>query len=186
MPAPQSWAARRATTVHTSLTMMLSSQVLSSPRWRRMARTCSRARQSLWGGGGTASGQSHTRGAGGPHAGWLLFLNSVQEPMLIPLDPTEALLSVTETLRNSYFHLAQVRQGTATDNRYSRKQDSHCLVFHSFGKKKGTEDARSWYFWLQSSFLPISSVLFTGQQDRQPLAPSTDPSSISTPPPRVG
>lgn len=47
MPAPQSWAARCATTVHTSLTMMLSSQVLSSPKWCKMARTCSRARQSL-------------------------------------------------------------------------------------------------------------------------------------------
>lgn len=49
IPAPHSWAARRAITVHTSFTMMLSSQVLSSPRCWRMERTWRRARRSLEG-----------------------------------------------------------------------------------------------------------------------------------------
>ena len=58
IPAPQIWAARRDTVPHTSLTIILSSQVLSSPSCCRIALTCSSARRSLWsrGGGGRVRG----------------------------------------------------------------------------------------------------------------------------------
>lgn len=191
MPAPQSWAARRATTVHTSLTMMLSSQVLSSPRWCRMARTCSRARQSL-GVGETGSGQSHTRGAGGPSAtpgdgscGSPLRVDPVLElssgAHAHPTGPCGALLSVMGTQRNGpLFQFAQFAQA------------AHC--YHKTGTQEKRKFTSMYSTHLEriktvtvlvagmfTSFISIISLLFTGQQDKHHLLAET--LVLSAPPP---